>query len=271
MGNIQQTISTAQQEVNSIVDYAIFFGVAIVGILLISSMFRFLFGKKAQLGKSITSAMEILCLYVICIVVYSFGLHWDIFLNPLPFVSIEEGHMQVFPILDAEYMEICSQFTKLLIIAFLVNLMNSIIPEGKKLWLWLLLRLGTVILVIFVNYGLDHMLNIWLPQGITDVAPIILLGTLILLILLGSLKMIVGVSLFVANPIIGALYTFFFSNLIGRALARSIVSAGLITALVYLLHSLGIVAMTITATSLLLLIPALIIVILIWYLVDRIV
>ena len=114
-------------------------------------------------------------------------------------------------------------------------------------------------------------LNTWLPQGITEIAPLILLGVLVLLILLGSLKLIVGVTLFVANPVIGALYTFFFSNFIGRSLARSIISASLITALVYLLNTMQIITIVISASSLVLLIPALLIVILLWYIVDRIV
>lgn len=271
MDAINQLFTTLQQKVDTILDYVLFFVIAIVGFLLISSMFRFLFGKKAQIGKAITSAMEVLCLYVICIVVYSFGVHWDVFLNPLPFVSIENGYMHIFPIIGAGFTEICAHFTKLLLICFLVNLMNSIIPEGKKLWLWLLLRVVTVVLVVFVNYGLDLALNTWLPQGITEIAPLILLGVLLLLILLGSLKLIVGATLFVANPVIGALYTFFFSNFIGRSLARSIISAGLITALVYLLNTMQIMTIVISASSLVLLIPALLIVVLLWYIVDRIV
>ena len=151
MDTINQLFATLQQKVDTILDYVLFFVIAIVGFLLISSMFRFLLGKKAQIGKAITSAMEVLCLYVICIVVYSLGVHWDVFLNPLPFVSIENGYMHIFPIVGAGFTEICAQFTKLLLICFLVNLMNSIIPEGKKLWLWLLLRVVTVALVVFVN------------------------------------------------------------------------------------------------------------------------
>lgn len=268
---MSEFLSTLQQKTDTILDYVLFFLIAALGFLLISSLFRFLFGKKNQLGKAITSAMEVLCLYLLCIVIYSFGIHWDIFLNPLPFISMADGQMQIFPIIGAEFMDICAQFAKLLLVCFLVNLMNSIIPEGRKFWLWLILRVVTVVLVVFVNYGLDLALNAWLPDGIAQIAPLILIATLVLLILLGSLKLIVGIGLFVANPVIGALYTFFFSNFIGRSLARAILSAALITALVYLMNSLGILAMTITAASIVLLVPALFIVVLLWYIVDRIV
>lgn len=262
---------TLQQKITSTLSYICFGVIAIIGLLLVSSMIRFLFGKKHQLGKAITSAMEILFLYVICIVIYSFGLHWDIFLNPLPFVSLENGVLEILPLADADFTQICVQFAKLLMIAFLVNLMNSIIPEGKRLHVWLLLRATTVFLVVGVNYVLDTVLFMWLPQGIGQIAPLILLTALILLILLGSLKLVVGATLFVANPIIGALYTFFFSNLIGRSLARSIISAGSITALFYLMNSLGIMTIALSAASLIALLPVPLIVILLWYIVDRIV
>lgn len=260
-----------QQKISTILNYITFFGIAIVGFLLISSMFRFLFGKRAQLGKAVTSAMEILCLYVICISIFCFGIHWDLFLSPLPFLSIADGCLHIFPILTAEFSLVSTHFLKLLMIAFLVNLMNSIIPEGKKLLIWLLLRATTVVLALGVNYILDILLGIWLPQGFGQSAPLILLGVLALLIALGSLKLIVGATLFVANPIIGALYTFFFSNFVGRALARSIISAGLITALVCLMNWLGILAITISSTSLIALIPVFLVIIFLWYIVDRII
>lgn len=263
-------LSTLQEKSDTFLDYVLFFVIAIVGFLLVSTFFRFVFGKKNQLGKAITSAMEILCLYVICTVVYSFGLHWDLFVDPLPFITLQNDTLAIFPIIGAGFTEICAQFAKLLLIAFLVNLMNSIIPKGKNVLVWLLLRATTVVLAIGVNYVLDMALGIWLPQGIANIAPLILLAALVLLILLGSLKLIVGAALFVANPVIGALYTFFFSNFIGRALARSIITAGLITALVYLMNTLGLLTIALSTASLIALIPILLVVILLWYIVDRI-
>lgn len=271
MGTITEMFNTLQQKVESIIDYAIFFGILVVAFLLLSSMFRFLFGKKAQIGKAITSAMEILCLYMICIVIYSFGLHWDLFINPLPFMTLEGETLHLFPILDASFSDLCTQVLQLLILAFLVNLMNSIIPEGKKLLPWLLLRVGTVVLALFVNYFTDGLLNQWLPQGLASIAPIVLIAVLLVLILLGSMKILVGAALTIANPVIGVLYTFFFSNFIGRALARSVLSTAFIAGLVVLLNSMNLVAISIKTASLLAFLPFLLLLILLWYVVDRIV
>ena len=262
-------VSTAQQKIDKGISYVIIGVVLIAGFLLLSSLFRFLFGKKAQIGKAITSGMEILCLYAIYIVIYAFQLHWNVFVNPLPFMTLNENTLFIFTFVDANFTVICSEVLRLLILAFLINLMNSIIPEGKKLLSWLLLRSGTVVLAVFVNQAADYALNLWLPTGFGVFAPFILVGVLLLLILLGSLKLLVGIALSTANPIVGALYTFFFSNFIGRALARAILTTGLLTALVYLMDSLGLATIAITTPVLMAAIPVAMVLILLWYVVDR--
>ncbi len=261
---------TVQQKISTVFHYIVFFGVAVIGFMLFSSMFRFLFGKRGQLGKAITSAMEILCLYLISITLYCFDLHCESLTCPLPFLSIENDSLQIFPILQMSLPSICTQFLKLLMIAFAVNVMNSLIPEGKQPLVWLLLRTSSVILAIGLNYILDFLLSAWLPNGFGNSAPVVLIGILLLLIALGSMKLVIGATLFVANPLIGALYTFFFSNFIGRALARGIISASLITGLVFLLNYLKIFTITVSATILIALVPVYLLVIGLWYLIDRI-
>ena len=97
MEKINELFAALQDKVSTIIDYAIVFGILVVAFLLLGSMFRFLFGKKAQIGKAITSAMEILCLYMVCIVIYSFGLHWELFVNPLPFMTLDGDVLRLFP------------------------------------------------------------------------------------------------------------------------------------------------------------------------------
>ena len=58
-------LQQAQQLSGSFAQYGKFLGILVFGILLLSSLGRFLFGKKAQINLAVTSAMEILCVYVI--------------------------------------------------------------------------------------------------------------------------------------------------------------------------------------------------------------
>lgn len=265
-----ELVEQIQQISVSAVQYGKFVAILIFGILLISSLARFLFGKKAQINLAVTSAMEILYVYVVNIVIYALGLQLQQFITPLPFVTMVEDYLLIYPILSGEFADICHHVLKLLIIAFLVNLLNEFIPKGKKLFTWFLMRIITVILAVVVIYFAETLMNQYLPQGFAEIAPTVLLCALVALIALGSMKVFVGAALAFLDPIVAALYTFFFSNFIGRALAKAMVSTALLTALVVALNYLGIVAVHIAASVLTAYIPLLLIVLVLWYIVGHI-
>lgn len=250
--------------------YGKFVLILIFGILLFSSLSKFIFGKEAQLNLAISSAMEILFVYVFSAVIYALGLQLQQFLTPLPFVTMVEDYMIIFPIMDAEFVDICQHVLKMLMIAFAVNLINTFIPEGERVIVWFVLRFVTVVLAIAAIYALELLLNQYLPQGFAEIAPTVLLCSLVALILLGSLKVFVGAAMAFLDPIVAALYTFFFANFIGRALAKAMVSTALLTALVVLLNAVGISVVHIAASALLAYIPLLLIVLALWYVVGRI-
>jgi hypothetical protein len=252
------------------VQYGKFVGILVFGILLIGSLTRFLFGKEAQINLAFTSAMEILCVYVINTVVYALGLRLHEFITPLPFVTMVEDYLLLYPILSAEFTDICHHVLKLLMIAFLVNLINEFIPKGKHLISWFLLRIITVLLAVSGIYFVEILLNTYLPQGLYEIAPTILLCSLVALILLGSLKVFVGAAMAFLDPIVAALYTFFFSNILGRALAKAMLSTALLTALVVALDYLKITAVLIAPAALLGYIPLLLIVLVLWYILGHI-
>lgn len=254
----------------SAVQYAKFLGILVFGILLISSLTRFLFGKEAQVNLAVTSAMEILCVYVINTVIYALGLQLQQFITPLPFVTMVEDYLLIFPILSAEFTDICQHILKLLIIAFLVNLINEFIPKGEHVLTWFLLRFITVVLAVTAIYFVELALNTYLPQGFADIAPTVLLCVLVALVLLGSLKVFVGAAMAFLDPIVAALYTFFFSSFVGRALAKAMVSTALLTALIVVLDYLGIVVVHIAAAVLTAYIPLLLVVLVLWYIVGHI-
>ncbi len=270
MDYIQEIMGTLQQNAETIVQYLKFLGILVFGFLLFSSLFRFIFGKRAQLNRAVSSAVEIFCLYVINIVIYAFGLHWELFLSPLPFMSIDGDLLTIFPILNADFTAICGQVLRILIIAFLVNILNDVVPVGKSIFSWYFFRLLTVVLAVGANYLADILLTTILPANLMEIAPMVLLCALGALILLGSLKLITGVALSFMNPIVGALYTFFFSNMIGRELARSLVTTALLTGLVIALNALEITVISIAAAALMAYIPLLVIVLVLWYVIGHI-
>lgn len=239
------------------------------GLLLLSSLNRLLFGKKDQINLAISSAMEVLCIYVIHIAVIVLELPVSQFLTPLPFIDMAEGAVSFFPILSSALPSICEHVLDMLIIAFLVNLINGLFPEGKNIFVWLFLRLISIALALAALFGLHWLLNTYIPQGFAEYAPIILLLTLVALVLLGSLKLLTGAALAFLDPIAAALYTFFFANFIGRALAKAMVTTTLLTGLVAALNALEIRSVCITPALLQSYAPLLAIVLLLWYIVGH--
>ncbi len=270
MDQILAILDTINTQKDTVIAYAKFIGVLVFGLLLVSSLFRFIFGKKAQLNHAVSSAVEILGLYVINIVIYSLGLHWKLFLSPLPFMSIEGDYLHIMPILSTDFSLVCEQVLKVVIIAFLVNFLEGVMPKGKKLLSWYFFRLLTVVLAVGANYLVDVLITAFLPETVFAMAETVLLLLLVALILLGSLKFLTGIALAFLDPIIGALYTFFFSNFIGRQLAKALVSTALITALMALLDHLELTTIFIAATGLTAYIPLLAIVLVLWYVIGHI-
>lgn len=264
-----ELLTDLQGKFETICRYVLFFVLALFLFLLVSSLCRFLFGKKAQLGKAITAAMEILALYLICAAIDRFGLRWELFSSPLPFLAAEDGSLGLLNVCSLPFSDLCAHVLRLLLIALAVNLLGSVLPEGKKLPVWLVFRCLTVVCAIGATIALDAALSQW-TQGIWEYAPALLMGVLVLLILLGSLKLPVGAALFVANPVIGALYTFFFANFFGRALARALLSAALVTTVLCLPAQLGLSFAAVASVGWILWIPGVAALVLAWYAVDRI-
>ncbi len=262
-------ISKVESYTTTGIQYVKFVAILLIGLLLISSLFRFLFDKKGQLTQSMAATIEIVFVYCVAIVIYSLGLRLDIFLQPLPFVTTVEDYLVFYPILGADFPSICTHVMHLLIIAFLVNLVNSILPTGKRLITWFLLRIITVIIAIALIYVAYLLLDRYVPQGLAEYAPMILVLVLVALILLGSLKLVVGAAMAFVNPVLAILYTFFFSNIIGRALAKAVLSTLLLTALVIALNALQIYAVPIGTSSLIACIPLLVIILVLWYVVGH--
>ena len=249
--------------------WALFAVILLLGILFVSTLFHFLFGKRAQIQIAVSSALEIFVVYIIAIVVCTLGVSWSVFLSSLPLVSISDQHLYFYPVLNSDFTLLCSQLLHLLIIAFVVNLVNSLISHTKHLLSRLVLRLLVVAVTIGIICGLNVLLKNFVPQDFAQYAPKILLLVLAALILLGSMRLLVGTAIAFVSPILGVLYTFFFSNIIGRALSRAILTTALLTGLVIALNTLGIYGIPISTSGLLLCVPILLIGMLVWFLVSH--
>lgn len=245
-------------------------GVLLLGCLLISLLGRFIFGKKSAVSNAVSSAIGIIFICAVAVVLRSCGVPDGKWVAPIPFVSMHEDTLTLFHFWASDYTQICSQVLSMIILAFLINLIDGWLPKNKNIFGWLFFRCLTVAISYVLHLGITWLFTAYLPDVIVTYAPVILLALLVLMLLTGALKIIVGVLVATVNPIIAALYTFFFANIIGKQISKAVLTTVILAGLVILLRYLGVTAISIASAALMAYIPFLLVLIVLWYFANRV-
>lgn len=258
----------AQIGVVSMLQFLLYFAAA---SLILGVLSRIVLGKRSSLNHSLSSSMGILFIYVVTVVVYTFR-PWnlDSFLSPLPFVNFYGDYIVLFAFRQWNTFSLCSELLSLLILAFLTNLMDTFIPKGKSILGWYILRFVTIGLAMALHYLVHWAFNTYLPEGIVTYAPMILLLLLIGMLMLGVVNLLLGIALAVVNPIFGAIYTFFFSNIIGKQLTKAVFSCLIVGIVFFLMDYFGYAAIAISAPALLAYGPLIAVLLILWYLIGHV-
>ena len=244
----------------------IFAGVSIV----LSLLGRVIFGKRSSLNHALSSAMGIFFILVISTVVYIFDpRNLAQYLSPLPYVAFSGDYLVLFSFTNAGFAAICDELLSMIILAFLVNLLDTFIPKGKNVIGWYLLRFLTVVLAMGLHYAFTWASNAYLPGFLVTYAPVLLLIILVLGVFMGLLNVVLGVVLVTLNPIFGALYAFFFSTLVGKQLTKAIITTFVLTAVVAALNYFGTTMLCIAGSALAAYIPLLVVLLILWYLIGH--
>lgn len=248
-------------------------GSFLAATLLISSLGRALLGQNSPLTNAASSAIGILFIYVATVVVMTVGGDLEQFqpyLSPLPFIRIEDTQLHLFVLEGADHHMICNEILSMVILAFLVNLLDTWIPRGNHIITWFLLRCATVVLAILAHWGTTELISSVVPNLLANNASTILLGLLVVMLAVGCLKFLVGFAIATVNPIIAALYTFFFANVVGRQLSKAILTTALLTALAWALNAIGMTVIPIDLAALTGYMPFLAVLAVLWYIVNQI-
>ena len=254
-------------DIGSSFRFILIFAAALLGVGLIS---KILFGNRSDLNHAMSSAAGILTVYVITIIVYAFqpaGL--EKLLTPLPFVTFVKEYLFVLPFHGTSFETLCGQILSLLILAFVVNLMDSILPEGESPITWFISRFLSVVLAMGLHLVANWAINKFLPTLIVYHAPALLLVVLACCMLLGVFKLILGIFLTVVNPVLGALYTFFFSSHIGKQLTKSVLSTAIVCGVFYAMDRFNFLIIGISPQTLPAYLPLVPGFLIIWYLLGH--
>ncbi len=241
-----------------------------VGTIVLGLIGRYAFGKKSVLHGSVSSVIGILFIYALVIVLHSTGVQLGFVLSPLPFISLNGEYLSLFVIEGKDYVAICGELLNMIIFAFAVNMIDRVLPTGKKLFGWLFYRSLSVVLGLLAFTLLMGLVNHFLPEGLLTWAPVILLGLLVLSLLLGALKAVVGAVLTTVNPLLAVLYTFFFASVLGKMVSKAMLTTVIMAGLVYALNYFGIIHIYIGVAALTAYIPLLIVLLVLWYIIGKV-
>jgi len=260
------SININQQTVTEfLIASAILIGV----VMMLALLGRYAFGKNSVLHGSVSATIGILFVYALTIVIHSTGLKLGFMLSPLPFVALKGEFLYIFDLSAHHYTAVCGELLNMIILAFTVSLIDRWMPKGKKLIGWFLFRCISVILGTLAFTGIMYLANTYFPAGFITWAPVILLCILLVSLLLGAMKLIVGAALSTVSPMLAVLYTFFFASMIGKLLSKAMLTTVILTALVYALNYFGVGILMIGTSALVAYIPMLLILLTLWYVVGR--
>lgn len=243
--------------------------VVVVGMTLLGFVGRIACGKRSSLNHSVSAAIGILFMYAASVVAYSFGSVLNSYLAPLPFVTLAEDQLHLFSFIGATVPEMSSQVLSMVILAFLVNLIDSWLPKSKKLLGWLLRSVMTVVLAFVVHGIATRLIAAFLPEILVSWATTALLAILAFMLLLGLLKVVLGVVLAAVNPIIAGIYAFFFSHRIGKMLSQAVLTTVILSVLILILNHTGFTVISIASSALAAYIPLLVILLILWYILGH--
>lgn len=238
--------------------------------LVLGVLGRIVLGKRSSLNHSLSSVMGVLFIYAATIIIYTFK-PWNLeaLLSPLPFVTFSDHYLIVLPITDLQLPALCAEILSMVILAFLINLVDTFLPQGEGILSWLLLRLISVLSCFALHLLTSWAFRTYLPGVLVTYAPMILLILLIFMMLSGILTLILGLVIAISNPFLGAMYSFFFSNIVGKQISKAFFTSGVLCFILYLMDQFGLVVIIITPAALLTYIPLAIVMVVLWYLIGH--
>lgn len=241
----------------------------IVFVLGLGLVFRLFFGRNCAVNRGISGFLEVLFIYAATVTVYTLK-PWNLtqYLAPLPFAIFRGDILIVSYSACSTIPLLCSQLLSLIILCFIVHLLNFVLPRGRSFVPWLLMRAVCVVLAVGVDLAANWALNAFLPAVIAESAPVALITVLAVTLLVSLFNPLLCILFTAANPIVGLLYTFFFSNTIGKNLTRAVLSAGMVFALFYGMDYFECIVIDITPGALLCDSPFALALLGVWYVFD---
>jgi hypothetical protein len=241
----------------------------VVAFWIIGAIFRLICHTIADLPRAASACFAVLFLYLISALVWNQGGNSLLLLRALPFWSQLFTSQGIYRLMKGEFSAFFVELCKLFVMIFVINLGQDLWIRRKKrnVFLWLGMEVGILLVALLANYGVDHLIATYLPDGFAAWFPFTLLGIIGLLLVLALVKLIFRL----VNPILGVIFGFFSHNTAGRTLSKSVLTTLLLGIAVSVLRRLD-YGLTLAQLNwpLSVAAPVLLIFLALWYLLWRI-
>ena len=266
---IRHTASYLPHEI-SFTDMAQFLLYFAAASLVLGVISRVVLGKYSSLNHALSSVMAVLFIYTITVTLYTFK-PWnlDLLLSPMPFATFSGHYLILHPIADLAFTALCTELLSLIILTFLINLVDTLMPAGEGVFSWLLLRLMTILGCFGLHLVVSWAFRTYLPDVLVTYAPAILLGILATMLFSGIISLVFGLIIAITNPFLGAMYSFFFSTLVGKQLSKALFTTGIVCGILYLMEHFGLVVILVSPAALLTYIPLALALLVLWFLIGH--
>ena len=232
----------AIDQLSGAVDWLYLLKVAVLmslAVCLLGTILRLIFGRRSSVTRAVSASISIALVYLLSILIYVLLPELRSILPALPFISVSGEAFYLWDIAELSGSVLYGGLLRLFILAFLVNLLESLLPHGKKLISWYFLRCLTVLAALCAYGAICWLVDAFVPQVFTAWSQAIVIILWAAIALIGLTRLLLTLILTVVNPIIAGLYAFFFSNIIGKQLTKSILTTAVIVLLIAALQQFG--------------------------------
>lgn len=205
---------------------------------MLGGVLRLLLGRDSAVVHSLSSCIVIALVY--WTVITGCALMPDFFGRlRLPFLTVSPDAAR--PMEPSSLLPIACypELLRLFLLAFLCNLLEDILPRGEKFLPWLFFRSVSLYGTLGLYGCICLLTQQYAPQIFGILAQPILIFLCGLILTLALYKGLLALTAAAANPLLALLFTFFFSNVVGKQLGKSISACVLVSAVFSLLAKYG--------------------------------
>lgn len=213
---------------------------ALIAVFILAGIARLVLKESANVIASAASCVQLVLVGLGAIALYVAFPAFGQALSQLPFLSLHSFGCSLLSPAQLESHTLFPALLRLFLLALLINLWEELLPKSKKIAPWLLLRVLSTAGSLCCYFLLCEVLQRYCPQILDKWAMSIVLSILGCVCLLGICKGLLTIAAVVVHPLLGLLFAFFFSHVIGRQLTRAVITSVLFLGLAWYLGESGI-------------------------------